>query len=135
MSATLTGGCHCGAIRYEVEGDPMHHALCHCSDCRRSAGAPLVGWAMFPKDAVTVSKGEVVTYASSQDGRRQFCGACGTGLFYVNEVMLPDIIDIQSGTLDDPEALPAGAHIQIAERISWVADMHTLPAFERFPGQ
>ncbi len=40
----LTGGCHCGAIRYEVEGEPLTHALCHCSDCRRHSGAPMVGW-------------------------------------------------------------------------------------------
>ena len=131
----LTGGCHCGAVRYQLAGEPMHHALCHCTDCRRHAGAPLVGWAMFPKEAVTVTKGEPVTYASSADSRRQFCGACGTGLFYINEAILPGIIDIQSGTLDDPEALPAGAHIQVAERLYWVKEMATLPEFERYPSE
>jgi hypothetical protein len=32
---TITGGCHCGAIRYEAEGQALTHALCHCTDCRR----------------------------------------------------------------------------------------------------
>jgi hypothetical protein len=130
----LTGGCHCGAVRYEIEGEPLHHALCHCSDCRRHAGAPMVGWAMFPVDAVRTVKGEPKVYGSSENGRRHFCAECGTGLFYVNEQMLPGLIDVQSGTLDDPEALPAGAHIQVAERLNWVATAHTLPEFARYPG-
>ena len=44
---TEAGGCHCGAVRYEVEGTPQHVALCHCKDCRKSAGAPMVAWAAF----------------------------------------------------------------------------------------
>ncbi|MDX2233464.1 MAG: GFA family protein [Hyphomonadaceae bacterium] len=128
-----TGGCHCGAIRYEAHGEAMHHALCHCADCRRSAGAPMVGWAAFPVDAVNVVKGAPVTYASSADGRRQFCGACGTGLFYLNAVNLPGIIDIQTATLDDPAALPAQVHIQTAERLPWMEDAQALPAFDRYP--
>ena len=55
----ITGGCHCGAVRYEAEGDALTHALCHCSDCRRSAGAPMVGWTMYRQDAVKVTKGYV----------------------------------------------------------------------------
>ena len=43
----MTGGCHCGAVRYSVAGEPQHVALCHCSDCRKSAGAPMVSWAAF----------------------------------------------------------------------------------------
>ena len=43
----ITGGCHCGAIRYQAEGEALVHALCHCTDCRRHAGAPMVGWTMM----------------------------------------------------------------------------------------
>lgn len=111
----------------------MSHALCHCSDCRRHAGAPMVGWAMFPDNRVTVTKGEAKIYKSSEHGRRAFCPECGTGLFYMNAEVLPGIIDIQTGTLDDPDRLPARCHIQTAERISWVPDINKLPEFERYP--
>ena len=47
--------------------------------------------------------------------------------------MLPGIFDIQSETLDNPEAFPADAHIQLAERIGWMASAHDLPGFKRFP--
>jgi hypothetical protein len=130
---TNTGGCHCDAIRYRAEGEPTTHTLCHCTDCRRHAGAPIVGWTMYPAAAVTVTKGSPKVYHSSKDGRRHFCGDCGTGLFYVNEVVLPGIIDIQSATYDNPEAVPACVHIQVAERIPWMEHAHTLPAFERYP--
>ena len=129
-----SGGCHCGAIRYDVDGGPQHVALCHCSDCRRSAGAPMVSWAAFTEDALTVTQGQTITFNSSGAAMRSFCGTCGTGLFYRNADMLPGIVDIQSVTLDDPEALPPDAHIQVAERLHWMDDLDSLTRFERFPG-
>jgi hypothetical protein len=129
----LTGQCHCGAIGYEVDGAPVAHGLCHCSDCRRHAGAPMVGWAMFPADAVKTVRGRPKIYKSSEYGRRHFCPDCGTGLFYTNDSVLPGMIDVQSATLDDPDAIPAQAHIQIAERIAWMERAHELPAFDRYP--
>jgi hypothetical protein len=46
---------------------------------------------------------------------------------------MPGIIDIQSGTYDDPDTAPAMVHIQVAERVSWMERAHELPVFERFP--
>ena len=129
----MKGGCHCGAVRYEVAGEAITHALCHCIDCRRHAGAPMVGWAMFPEQQVNITKGSTKTYKSSEHGRREFCPDCGSGLFYKNAETLPGIIDIQTGTLDDPNQLPARCHIQTAERISWMTEAHKLPEFERYP--
>jgi len=131
----ISGGCHCGAIRYEIDGEVLVHALCHCSDCRRHAGAPMVGWTMYPQSAFRVTRGEPKIYESSQHGRRHFCPNCGTGLFYINENVLPGIIDVQSATYDDPDAVPATVQIQVADRIRWMAHAHELPAFERFPPQ
>ncbi|MDF8332730.1 GFA family protein [Novosphingobium sp. HBC54] len=113
----------------------MHVALCHCSDCRKSAGAPMVSWAMFREDQFVVTQGEVTTCNSSGASMRSFCPRCGTGLFFTNAETLPGIVDVQSATLDDPDQLPAQVHIQTAERISWMAGQHTLPEFARFPGE
>lgn len=129
----LTGSCHCGAISYEAEGPTEHNALCHCSDCRRCAGAPAVGW-MAVKEARVRITGTPVTYASSEHGRRDFCGTCGTGMFYRNAVVFPEIVDIQSATLDDAGAHAPDAQIQTAERLGWMAQLNDIPAFERYPG-
>jgi hypothetical protein len=128
-----TGRCHCGAIHYEMPEGAARHALCHCGDCRRHAGAPVVGWAMLPAEQLRIT-GEPKVYASSEHGRRLFCADCGTGLFYVNEAMLPGMIDVQTGTLDDPEALPPEAQIQVAERLGWMRALDGIPEFERYPG-
>ena len=128
----VKGGCHCGAVRYEAAGDPVYSALCHCSDCRKSAGAPMVGWALFPKDKVSVT-GEVASYASSEHATRQFCARCGTGLFYLNEMIFPGQIDIQTATLDDQAAFPPAIHVQYAEAAPWMDGAHGLPKFERYP--
>ncbi len=131
---THQGGCHCGAVRYEVSGEPQHVALCHCSDCRKSSGAPMVAWAAFGEEQFKLVDGEPVTFNSSGSAMRSFCPKCGSGLYYRNAEFLPGIVDIQSATLDDPEALPPDAHIQTAERLGWMETAHSLPAFERFPG-
>ncbi|MBO9575189.1 MAG: GFA family protein [Sphingobium sp.] len=130
----LSGRCHCGAIRYEMPEEAIHQALCHCDDCRRHAGAPVVAWAMVPAGGVKID-GTPQVYASSEHGKRHFCGACGTSLFYTNESMLPGMMDVQTATLDAPEKLPPKAEIQIAERIVWMTPIGDLPQFERFPGQ
>jgi hypothetical protein len=93
----------------------------------------MVGWAMFLQENVKVLKGTTKTYESSQHGRREFCANCGSGLFYRNANVLPGIIDVQTGTLDDPNKLPAKCQIQTAERLNWMTQIHNLPEFERYP--
>lgn|SRR5690606_11228547 len=127
------GQCLCGAIRYQLSGAPVAVALCHCNDCRRSAGAPAVAWAMFPEQALVVTQGQPKTINSSGAAMRSFCPDCGTGLFYRNAENLPGIVDVQSATLDDPDALPPSIQIQVAERLQWMQHVHELPEIERFP--
>ncbi|URW75473.1 GFA family protein [Sphingomonas donggukensis] len=127
-----TGQCHCGAIRYEMPADVAYHALCHCTDCRRATGAPVVAWALVPRDAVTIT-GTPSVYASSTTAQRHFCGACGTSLFYTNETIFPGMIDVQTATLDDPDAIPLGIQVQTAEEIGWMKTAHAVPRFERYP--
>ena len=129
----MTGGCQCGAVRYEAEGEPIGHALCHCEGCRASAGAPAVAWMMFAEDAVKITKGELKIYNSSGAAHRHFCADCGTGVLYTNAENLPGLVDIQSATLDDAADHPPGAQIQVAERLSYMAELHTLHAFDRYP--
>lgn len=129
-----TGGCHCGAVRYRVEGDAQHVALCHCSDCRKSAGAPAVAWAAFTEDQFALEQGEVTTFNSSGASMRSFCPKCGTGVFFRNAETLPGIVDVQAATLDAPETYAPQVHIQIAERLAYMENAHELPAFKRYPG-
>ena len=82
----LTGQCHCGAIHYEMTPETVHHALCHCQDCRRASGGVAVSWGLVAADGLKVEGGPKI-YASSEHGRRHFCGTCGTSLFYPNDAL------------------------------------------------
>jgi hypothetical protein len=64
---------------------------------------------------------------------RHFCPKCGTGLYYVNEDVLPGLVDIQTCTLDNPESLTPQLHVQTAEQLEWTLDIESLPKFERYP--
>lgn len=66
---------------------------------------------------------------------RSFCAECGSGLFYQNAEVFPGLVDVQSSTLDNPDALPPTMQIQTAERLAWMKHVHDLPEFERFPEQ
>ena len=127
------GQCHCGAVKYEMSSNTVHQALCHCSDCRRHAGAPMVAWGLVAKDDLKV-EGETKEYASSEHGRRHFCPQCGTGLFYTSEAIFPGQIDVQTATLDDPDSVAPQQQVQVAERLGWVNHIGEMPEFERYPG-
>ena len=127
-----TGQCHCGAVKYEMSADTIYQAFCHCRDCRRQTGAPLVAWALVPNDKLKVT-GETKQYASSEHGRRHFCPHCGTSLFYTNAPMFPSATDVQIATLDDPDAMPPQIHVQVAERVGWMKNDDGLPQFARYP--
>ena len=128
-----TGRCLCGHIQYTLSGNPNWVAVCHCRDCQRSAGAPMVTWAIFPEANVKITSGTVKTINSSGAAMRSFCPECGTGLFYRNATVLPSLIDVQISTLDDPDALPPTVQVQTAERQAWLPHLNTLTAFERYP--
>ena len=131
----LTGGCRCGAVRYQAEvEDPSRHGLCHCADCRRSTGAPAVAWLAVPKNTFAVIQGEATRWDGDNGAERYFCGTCGTSLYYFNETVLPGIADIQSATLDEPDDYPPTAQIQCAERLGYMARLNAIPEFERWPG-
>ena len=130
----LGGGCQCGAVRYEVSGDPVYHALCHCSDCRASSGAPMIAWMAVREDQLAVKSGALSTYDGKNGSQRQFCPACGTGLFFRNAAMLPGLVDIQSATLDDAGNNAPQLHVQCADRLPWMKQLGELPEFERYPG-
>jgi len=133
-SDSLRGGCLCGATRYVVRGIPRVAAFCHCSMCRRSAGAPVTAWAMFDASAFELEKGTPRTYASSPEVKRRFCGDCGTQLTFEAD-FLPGLVDVTVGSLDDPGALPPRMHIWDDSRLAWVQLADGLPRHRELPPQ
>jgi hypothetical protein len=132
--ADLEGGCLCGALRYAVRGEALFATLCHCSLCRRAAGAPVVGWAMFPLDAVRFERGKPAVYASSPAVERGFCAGCGTTLSFTAD-FLPGLIDLTIASFDEPERLPPQLHMWERKRIPWLELGDELPRYAELPPQ
>lgn len=129
----LTGGCHCGAIRYTVEAAPFHRTLCHCTLCRATTGAPCVAWFTVPLAAFHL-QGAPARYHSSDHGTRGFCATCGTQLTF-SDAGLPDEIDVSTGSLDDPAAAAPTSHIHTASQLPWLQFSDGLPVFAGSRGE
>lgn len=94
----LSGGCNCGQVRYEIEGDPIRIGLCHCETCRKETGSAFSYFGVWLR-AQTEVTGET-RFWSSRAGARHFCPACGSSLFDVEGGNAE--IEFKLGTLDSP---------------------------------
>ncbi|MCJ2095636.1 GFA family protein [Methylobacterium sp. J-072] len=124
----LTGGCYCGAIRYEARAEPFHETICHCTDCRRIVGAAQVAWFSVPRSAFRFVAGTPTAFRSSPAVLRRFCGTCGTSLTYEAE-SAPDEIDNTTASLDEPGRVPPKDHTRVGSKVSWDPVGNGLPAF------
>ena len=102
MAAVRTGGCLCGAVRYESAGEPLFSLLCHCRDCQHQSGSAYVAAMRVPAAGFRVTKGEPRLYVSSSDAgnrvTRAFCPDCGCPLF-IRVSTRPEIVGLRVGSL------------------------------------
>lgn len=124
----LTGGCLCGAVRYEAGGTPFHPVICHCRMCRRAAGAPVMAWFSVDRSAFRFTATAPAAYRSSEHATRQFCAQCGTQLTFESDQHSKEI-DIASASLDDPEQVPPADHVHDGTRLSWIRVEDGLPRY------
>lgn len=134
MTTTHTGGCLCGAVRYELAGAPLLQGICHCKNCQRQAGS---GWSMLimaPEAAVAIA-GEVRTYQDRGESGgavlRQFCPTCGSPLF-TRVPAQPGMIFIKAGTFDDTSWFAPQMQFWTDSKQGWV-DIPGVPATPRNP--
>ena len=130
----LTGGCLCGAVRYELSTDPMMCVACHCKNCQRQAGSILSVIIGVPKGSVETT-GELKTYNDTGDSgstvKRQFCPECGSPVFSI-VAHPPGMMFVKAGTLDDTSGLNPSFHCYTKSKQAWV-DVSDRPSFETVP--
>jgi hypothetical protein len=127
---SYTGGCLCGAVRYQVAGAVTHLCYCHCDSCRRAAGAPMVPWGTFARAGFRITRGVLTEYRSSAAVTRGFCAACGSSLTYQHGARGAEI-DVTLATLDEAAQFVPQMHVWVADKLPWVliGDAHP-----QFPG-
>ena len=123
-----TGGCLCGAVRYEVIGPLRDVVNCHCSMCQRLHGS-FGPHSKARKVNITVTKDDgLAWYKTSEVAQRGFCRNCGSGLFW--EPFELDATGIIAGTLDAPTELNTIGHIFVGEKSDFYEINDDAPQFE-----
>ncbi|MGH3088316.1 MAG: GFA family protein [Rubrobacteraceae bacterium] len=122
---TATGGCLCGAVKYEVRGPLRPVVNCHCGQCRRASGHFVAASGARGGDLSLVSSEGLRWYESSPKARRGFCGVCGSSLFW--EPVSGGEIMIMAGTMDSPTGLETVVHIFVDDAGDYYGITDDLP--------
>jgi hypothetical protein len=132
----LTGGCQCGAVRYEVAAEPRALYVCHCRECQKQSASAFGVSLVVPRDALRLTRGDVRTWSRRADSGRTleclFCGACGSRLWHAG--VGADTVTLKGGSLDRPPDLTAAVHIWTSRKLSGVVIPEEAVRYEEEPG-
>ena len=117
----VTGGCFCGAVRFNLELPSKWCAHCHCTMCRRVHGAGYVTWVGFEEDHFHLDQGEdtLTWFASSAVAQRGFCNTCGSTMLFRSERWKGEI-HVTLANIDDPIDRKPQAHAFHDSHVNWM---------------
>jgi hypothetical protein len=134
-STPLRGGCLCGAVEYEIRGEPSKFYHCHCSRCRKSTGTGhSSNLFVQPATLEWLKGGELVRSFKIPEAKRftrQFCASCGSPL--PRQLKDTDIVIAPAGSLDVEPALRPQARIFWESRAGWSCGAEALPVHPEYP--
>jgi hypothetical protein len=116
-SLPLTGGCNCGAVRFEITEQPLRAGYCHCTRCQRRTGTAASPSAIANSAAFRIVSGEdhIRRWNAGDGADKAFCGTCGSALFGQH----PETINVRMGSFDsDPGIRPMG-RLHVASAAVW----------------
>lgn len=131
----VTGGCLCGAVRYEARVLLKSAYACHCRICQKSTGQPAEIGVPIQAGTLRFVKGEPRRYASSAHGRRAFCGDCGSRLAW--QALDPQhdwLSSVNVGSLDEPAEALLECHIFSDTRLPWYRMNEEAPRYREADG-
>ena len=128
MSETLSGGCLCGDIRYEITQALPSIVACHCTHCQRAHGSAFVTWVGADTEQVTIvdSNKALSWYSEPSGSRRGFCSACGSPMFFRSKVAAGET-HIARALFTQPLDREPGSHVHHDTHVEWVTVAKDLP--------
>ena len=137
MSAPYTGGCACGAIRYEIAGEPVFMNDCQCRDCQRKSGTGHGSYVSFAGRSNVKLTGEARHWDLVADSgnvkTRAFCPTCGSPV-YMTFAATPDVFTVHAASLDDPRRYRPQVVTYGVRGQPWDLVDPALPKFDQMPG-
>jgi hypothetical protein len=123
MPAPYTGGCQCGAVRYEISAEPVSAYVCHCTECQRQSGSAFAMAIRVPKEHFRLIRGTLKSFVrptpSGQTIECSFCSDCGTRIYHVSQ-RFKDQKSVKPGTLDDARWVKPTHHLFVRSALPWV---------------
>ncbi len=136
MSEAYTGGCACGAIRYEISAEPLAMNHCQCRQCQKRSGTGHGSYLTFPSRQAVKLAGEASSWDVTGDNgnvkKHRFCPSCGTPV-YLTFSAAPDFFSIHAGSLDDPGRYQPQVVTYASRGQPWDQLDPALPKFEKMP--
>jgi len=136
MSKFYTGGCACGAVRYEARSEPVAQNHCQCRDCQRRSGTGHSSWLVFVGRADISLTGEPSNWSTNGDSGREkvhsFCPGCGSAVWLTFPDM-PDLVAIPAASLDEPAHFTPGFVTYASAALAWDTLDPALKAFAKMP--
>lgn len=132
---TITGGCLCGQLRYEAQGEPDAMGFCYCADCRKASGSGFIPFMGFPASALAITGRMNPFHSPAMSGggaTRNSCPDCG-GLVFGGIAGVHDSHTIYAGSLDDPSHFRPTMAIFLRDKPDWMAMPEGLTVFETMP--
>lgn len=137
MSEGFSGGCLCGAVKYQASSDAPIQGDCYCEDCRRSSGTTHCTHMGLPETAVTVT-GDLTFFDKAADSgnvvSRGFCPTCGSAVYSTNSAM-PGMIFIRGSSCDEVEKIRPRMTVYASRAPSWAPINRDNPIFDEMPPQ
>ncbi|MCP1198975.1 GFA family protein [Notoacmeibacter sp. MSK16QG-6] len=125
MTSVANGRCRCGAVRFELTAKPHFASYCHCEDCRRATGAPVVAFIGIYDNEIEW-QGKVDGEYGEPPVTRFFCSSCGSPIGYRDD-RLAGRIYLYTAALDEPSRFAPTVHAFWPEKLSWLMLEDDLP--------
>lgn len=136
MTESYTGGCACGAIRYEATGRPIVQNHCQCRDCQKRSGTGHSSYLVFAGEEALTITGTPSTWSvagdSGNDKVHAFCGTCGTPVF-VSFAAMPGLVAFHAASLDELERFAPALVTYRLRALPWDRTAPDLQVFDRMP--
>jgi hypothetical protein len=137
VSESYTGGCACGAIRYEISGEPLAMNDCQCRDCQRKSGTGHGSYLTFLRPSAEVKlRGQAALWDIVGDSgnvkTRGFCPTCGSPV-HLTFAAMPELFTVHAASLDDPDRYKPQMVTYHVRGHAWDHLDPSVPTFDKMP--